>query len=192
MIRARQLRVIDDDGEQLGIMSPDDAMKEAEKLGLDLVEVAPQADPPVCRIMDYGKYRYQQSKRAKESKKHQHTVTVKEIKYRPKISDHDYDFKTNHVRDFLGEGNKVKLTIMFRGREMAHPEFGREILTRVVEDVKDMCQDVPETAYARLEGRNMSVVLTPLKASARARKKSEKDAGDSRSNDSENESDSVE
>ncbi|MEX2015362.1 MAG: translation initiation factor IF-3, partial [Candidatus Hydrogenedentales bacterium] len=103
MIRARQLRVIDDDGEQLGIMSPDDAMKEAERRGLDLVEVAPQAEPPVCRIMDYGKYRYQQSKRAKESKKHQHTVTVKEIKYRPKISDHDYDFKTNHVREFLGE-----------------------------------------------------------------------------------------
>ena len=179
MIRARQLRVIDDEGEQLGIMSPDDAMKEAEKRGLDLVEVAPQADPPVCRIMDYGKYRYQQSKRAKESKKHQHTVTVKEIKYRPKISDHDYDFKTNHVREFLEEGNKVKLTIMFRGREMAHPEFGREILTRVVEDVKDMCQEVPEAAYARLEGRNMSVVLTPLKASARARKKAEKEDDDS-------------
>ncbi len=163
MIREEQIRVIDDEGEQLGIMKPEDALRDAEEQGLDLVEVAPKAEPPVCRIMDFGKYRYQQSKRAKESKKHQHTVTVKEIKYRPKISDHDFDFKTNHVRDFLKAGNKVKLTIMFRGREMAHPEFGRELLGRVVEDVKDLCQDVANVNFTRLEGRNMSLVLSPNK-----------------------------
>lgn len=163
MIRERQVRVINEEGEQLGIMTPEDAMREAQKDGFDLVEVAPKAEPPVCRIMDYGKYRYQQSKRLKESKKHQHTITVKEIKYRPKISDHDFDFKTNHVREFLRDGNKVKITIMFRGREMAHPEFGRELLIRVAGDVKDLCQEQLDIRTARLEGRNMSVVLSPAK-----------------------------
>lgn len=142
-------------------MKPEDALRDAQDRGLDLVEVAPKAEPPVCRIMDYGKYRYQMSKRAKESRKNQHTITVKEIKYRPKISDHDFDFKTNHVREFLGDGNKVKLTIMFRGREMAHPEFGRDILARVIEDVKDVCQEVPGVQMTRLDGRNMSLVLSP-------------------------------
>lgn len=162
-IRVRQVRVIDEEGEQLGIMSPRDAITEAEKRGYDLVEVAPQADPPVCRIMDYGKYRYQQSKRAKESRKHQHTITVKEIKYRPKIDDHDFDFKTNHVREFLSEGNKVKVTIMFRGREMAHPEFGKDILQRVVEATKDIAQDDQDLSRVRLEGRNMTIVLSPAR-----------------------------
>lgn len=163
MIRARQVRVIDEEGNQLGIMSPHDAMREAGERGLDLVEVASKAMPPVCRIMDYGKYCYQQSKRAKESKKHQHTITVKEIKYRPKIDLHDFTFKTNHVREFLQEGDKVKITIMFRGRELAHPEFGRDILTRVVESTKDLCQDVGDVSNTRLEGRNMSIVLTPAR-----------------------------
>ena len=163
-IREVQIRVIDDEGEQLGIMTPEEALRTAEEAGLDLVEVAPKAEPPVCRIMDYGKYRYQQSKRVKESKKHQHTIVVKEIKYRPKISDHDFDFKTNHVKEFLQSGNKVKLTIMFRGREMAHPEFGRMLLERVVEDVKDLCQEVPELKTTRLDGRNMSLVLSPGRA----------------------------
>lgn len=161
MIRARQVRVIDESGNQLGIMSPHDALREAAERGLDLVEVANKAIPPVCRIMDYGKYRYQQSKRAKESKKHQHTVTLKEMKYRPKIDDHDFEFKTNHVREFLEEGDKVKITIMFRGRELAHPEFGREVLQRVVEATKDLCQDVQDVATIRLEGRNMVLVLNP-------------------------------
>lgn len=161
MIRARQVRVIDEEGNQLGIMSPVDAMREAEERGLDLVEVAGKAVPPVCRIMDYGKFRYQQSKRAKESKKHQHTITVKEIKYRPKIDIHDFETKTNHVRAFLQEGDKVKVTIMFRGREMAHPEFGREILTRVVESTKDLSQADCDVSTARLEGRNMCIVLSP-------------------------------
>lgn len=161
MIRARQVRVIDEEGTQLGIMSPYDAVREAEERGLDLVEVAAKAVPPVCRIMDYGKYRYQQSKRAKESKKHQHTVTVKEIKYRPKIDEHDFQFKTNHVREFLQEGDKVKITIMFRGREMAHPEFGRDILAKVVEATKDLVTEHVDVSGTRLEGRNMSIVLNP-------------------------------
>ena len=160
-IRARQIRVIDEEGNQLGIMSPYDAIREAEEKGLDLVEVAPNATPPVCRIMDYGKYKYQQSKRAKESKKHQHTITIKEVKYRPKIDKHDFDYKTNHALEFLREGSKVKVTIMFRGRELAHPEFGRDVLMRVVEGTKHLCQDEVDVSRARIEGRNMSVILTP-------------------------------
>ena len=157
------MRVIDDEGEQLGIMSPEDALREAEERGLDLVEVAPNARPPVCRILDFGKYKYQQSKRAKESKKHQHTVTVKEVKYRPKIDKHDFDYKTNHAREFLQEGNKVKLTIMFRGREMAHPEFGREILARVVEDTADLLDDPPDASRARLEAVSYTHLTLPTK-----------------------------
>lgn len=162
-IRARQLRVIDEEGTQMGIMSPQDALREAEDRGYDLVEVAPQASPPVCRIMDYGKYRYEQKRRQREARKNQHTVTVKEIKYRPKIDGHDFDYKTKHVRDFLSEGHKVKITIMFRGREMAHPEFGRDILGRVVEDSRDLITGEYDTNSLRLEGRNMSLVLQPLK-----------------------------
>ncbi len=156
------MRVIDEEGEQLGIMSPRDAIREAENRGYDLVEVAPKASPPVCRIMDYGKYRYEQKRRARESKKHQHTVSVKEIKYRPKIDKHDFDFKTNHVRDFLKDGNKVRITIMFRGREMAHQEFGREVLRRVVEATADLCGD-QDLSQLKMEGRNMSLMLTPGK-----------------------------
>jgi len=144
-------------------MSPEDALREAEERGLDLVEVAPNARPPVCRILDFGKYKYQQSKRAKESRKHQHVVTVKEIKYRPKIDKHDFDYKTSHAREFLESGNKVKLTIMFRGREMTHPEFGREILARVVEATTDLLDEPPDASRARLEGRNMILMLTPGK-----------------------------
>ena len=162
-IHARQVRVIDEEGNQLGIMSPSDALRDAYERGLDLVEVAPNAVPSVCRIMDYGKYKYQQSKRAKESKKHQHTVTVKEVKYRPKIDDHDFDYKTNHVREFLLEGNKVKVTIMFRGRELAHPEFGRELMARVLEATKDLSQEEHDLTRLRLEGRNMTLVLSPAK-----------------------------
>lgn len=145
-------------------MRPEEAIRIAEGKGLDLVEVAPNAQPPVCRMIDYGKYRYQQSKRLKEAKKNQHIVTLKEIKYRPKISDHDFDFKTNHVKEFLDAGNKVKLTIMFRGREMAHPEFGKELLQRVLDTVVDHASEVPDLARTRLEGRNMSIVIAPIKA----------------------------
>jgi translation initiation factor IF-3 len=164
-IRVPQIRVIDDEGEQLGIMKPEDALRQAEGKGLDLVEVAPNAKPPVCRMIDYGKYRYQQSKRLKEAKKNQHIVTVKEIKYRPKISQHDFDFKTNHVKEFLDAGNKVKITIMFRGREMAHPEFGKDILQRVLDDIVDHATDIPDLNRVRLEGRNMTIVVAPKKTS---------------------------
>lgn len=158
------MRVVDDEGEQLGIMSPQDALREAEARELDLVEVAPNATPPVCRIMDYGKFKYEQKRRARESRKNQHTVSVKEIKYRPKIDKHDFEYKTKHVREFLAEGNKVKITVMFRGREMAHPEFGREILVKVVEETADLCTGEYDPASSRLEGRNMSLVLQPIKA----------------------------
>ncbi|MFA6241790.1 MAG: translation initiation factor IF-3 [Candidatus Hydrogenedentales bacterium] len=160
-ITARQVRVIDEAGNQLGIMSPQDALRDAFERGLDLVEVAPNAVPSVCRIMDYGKYKYQQSKRMKESRKNQHIVTVKEVKYRPKIDDHDFDYKTNHVREFLTEGNKVKVTVTFRGREMAHPEFGQDILARVLEATRDLSSDQIDPKMVRLEGRSMIVVLSP-------------------------------
>lgn len=155
------MRVVDEEGEQLGIMDPRDALREAETRELDLVEVAPNASPPVCRIMDYGKYRYEQKRRARDSRKHQHTVSIKEIKFRPKIDKHDFEYKTNHVREFLTEGNKVRITIMFRGREMAHPEFGRDILVKVVAATKDIAASDLNPETARLEGRNMSVVLQP-------------------------------
>lgn len=162
-IRAKQVRVIDEEGGQLGIMDPRDAVREAESRDLDLVEVAPTANPPVCRIMDYGKYRYEQKRRARDSRKNQHTVSVKEIKYRPKIDKHDFDFKTSRVCEFLKEGNKVKITIMFRGREMAHPEFGKEILEKVVEATREFCAGDTDLRPVRLEGRNMAIVLQPAK-----------------------------
>jgi len=173
-IRVKQVRVIDEEGNQLGIMSPIDAMNEANGRGYDLVEVAPNGQPPVCRIMDYGKYKYQQAKRAKESKKHQHTVSIKEVKFRPKIGVHDFDYKINHAKEFLSEGNKVKITVMFRGREMAHPEFGHEILKRVMGELADMVIERPEPTMQRLEGRTMTMMLTPTKeAAAEARKQKE-------------------
>ncbi|MBI2423513.1 MAG: translation initiation factor IF-3 [Candidatus Hydrogenedentes bacterium] len=162
-IRTRQVRVVDEEGNQLGIMDPRDAIRLAEERDLDLVEVAPKAEPPVCRIMDYGKYKYEQKRRVRESRKNQHTVSLKEIKFRPKIDKHDFEYKKNHVREFLSEGNKVKITVMFRGREMAHPEFGREILIKVVEETSDLCTGDYNPENSRLEGRNMSLVLTPSK-----------------------------
>jgi translation initiation factor IF-3 len=158
MIRVREVRVVDQDGEQLGIMVTEDALQRAEEQGLDLVEVAPDAKPPVCRIMDYGKYRYQQSKRLQQAKKKQTVISVKEIKLRPKTEEHDYQFKTKHVRRFLQDGHKAKVTIMFRGREMAHVELGRRILDRIATDMEDICivEQMPKQ-----EGRNMSMVLGP-------------------------------
>ena len=137
-IRISPVRIIDEDGEQLGIMEVHAARQIAEERGLDLVEVAPTARPPVCKIMDFGKYKYEQAKRDKEAKKKQHQVTVKEMKFRPKIDDHDYEFKVAHVREFLEKGDKAKLTIMFRGREMMHQEFGLAILERVRDDLSDI------------------------------------------------------
>lgn len=157
-IRAPEVRVIDADGKQAGILPLKEAMKLAEEKGLDLVEVAPNANPPVCRIMNFGKYKYQQSKRLQEARKHQTTIHIKEVKVRPRTEEHDYQFKLRHVKRFLSEGNKVKISMLFRGREIAHPEFGREMLSRLMEDVKDLT--VVEQP-PRLEGRNMVMILAP-------------------------------
>jgi translation initiation factor IF-3 len=152
--------VIDDTGQQLGIMPPPQALAIARQKGLDLVEISPTAVPPVCRIMDYGKFQYQEQKRAREAKKHQHIVEVKEIKFRPKVDEHDYAFKKNHIQRFIEEGDKVKATIFFRGREMAHPEIGHRILMRLIADLADVA--IPET-QPRMEGNQMHTILTAKK-----------------------------
>ena len=159
-IKISPVRIIDEEGEQLGIMEIDEARTIAEERGLDLVEVAPNARPPVCKIMDYGRYKYEQAKKEKQAKKKQHQITVKEMKFRPKIDDHDYEYKVAHVREFLEKGDKVKLTIMFRGREMMHQEFGEAILDRIVEELKDISVVEQE---AKTDGRNMTMVLTPAR-----------------------------
>ena len=141
-------------------MTPDEARRIADTRGLDLVEVAATAKPPVCRIMDYGKYRYEQSKRAHEARKHQKTIQVKEVKFRPKIDEHDYEFKKNHAVRFLKGQNKVKATIMFRGREVTHPEIGRQILERLTGDLEEYA--VVERP-PKLEGYNMTMILSPKK-----------------------------
>ncbi|MGB4593964.1 MAG: translation initiation factor IF-3 [Coriobacteriia bacterium] len=159
-IRVPRCRLISDDGEQLGIFMMTDAMRIADEQGLDLVEIAPNADPPVCRIMDYGKFKYEQAIKAKKARKHQTTIQIKEIKFRPKIDKHDYETKKRHVIRFLESGAKVKVTIMFRGREMVHAERGLVILERLAEDVKDLC--IVES-QPKLEGRNMLMLLAPVK-----------------------------
>jgi len=148
------------DGAQVGVVSTQDALRMARDLDLDLVEVAPQADPPVCRIMDYGKYKYERDIRQKEARKKQSRVEVKEIKFRPKIDPHDYATKKAHVTRFLEAGNKVKITIMFRGREMAHTELGRKILDRLVTDLGEL---VVVESLPKQEGRNMIMVIAPNK-----------------------------
>ncbi|MET0395839.1 MAG: translation initiation factor IF-3 [Longimicrobiaceae bacterium] len=158
-IRISPVRVIATDGEQLGILPIERALEIAEEQGLDLVEVAPLARPPVCRIMDYGKFKYEEQRKAREARKKQHHVQIKEVKMRPGIEDHDFDFKTKHARRFLEEGNKVKLTMMFRGRQMAHPEHGRQVLDKV----SGMLADVAKIEmHPQMEGRSMTMVLTPL------------------------------
>jgi len=138
MIRSKEVRLVDENKEQIGVRSIEEALSLAQDRGLDLVEVAPQANPPVCRIMDYGKFLYELHKKAHEAKKHQKQVQLKEIKFRPKISIHDYNFKIRHVQRFLKEGNKVKITVMLRGREKAKPELAHAILDRVFVDVQDL------------------------------------------------------
>jgi translation initiation factor IF-3 len=156
--------VIDENGQQLGIMPPPSALAIAKQKGLDLVEISPTAVPPVCRIMDFGKYQYQEQKRSREAKKHQRVIEVKEIKFRPKVDEHDYDFKKKHIERFLAQGDKVKATIFFRGREMAHPDIGRRILERLIGELSEVA--MPETS-PRMEGNQMHVIL-----SARAGRKS--------------------
>ena len=155
-IRAREVRVTDAQGEQLGIMSTRDALRKAEEAHLDLVEVAPKAKPPVCRIMDFGKYRYEQQKREKEAKKKQKVISVKEVKLRPGIETHDFNFKVKNAMRFIAEGNKVKATIMFRGRELSHPEMGKELLLKVAEAMQDA---VTVEREPKLEGKNMIMIL---------------------------------
>jgi translation initiation factor IF-3 len=159
-IRVPRVRLIDENGEQLGIKSTDEARDYAYSKNLDLVEVAAQADPPVCRVMDYGKYRYELEQKAKLARKHQTQINVKEIKLRPKIGQHDYETKRGHVQRFLNQRAKVKVTIMFRGREREHPDRGRDLLMRLADDVKEI--GLIET-QPLLEGRNMTMVLGPTK-----------------------------
>jgi translation initiation factor IF-3 len=159
-IRAPRVRLIDEDGSQLGIKATPEAVRYAQDKELDLVEVAAQADPPVARVMDYGKYRYEQEQKAKLARKHQVSVNVKEIKFRPKIGIHDYNTKKGHVQRFLNQRAKVKVTIMFRGRETTHPERGRDLLLRLAEDVKEIGQ---VESPPLLDGRNMVMVLGPTK-----------------------------
>jgi translation initiation factor IF-3 len=159
-IRSSQVRLIDEDGSQLGIKPTKEAMQYAFDKGLDLVEVASQADPPVARVMDYGKYRYELEQKAKLARKHQTQINVKEIKLRPKIGVHDYNTKKGHVERFLNQRAKVKVTIMFRGRETTHPERGRDLLMRLAEDVQEI--GVVES-QPLLDGRNMTMVLAPTK-----------------------------
>jgi translation initiation factor IF-3 len=159
-IRSPQVRLVDADGSQIGIKRTDEALEYAYGKNLDLVEIAPNADPPVCRVMDYGKYRYEQEQKAKTARKHQSQIHVKEIKLRPKIATQDYETKKGHVVRFLGQRAKVKVTIMFRGREATHPERGRDLLMRLAEDVKELGQiESPPL----LDGRNMVMVLAPNK-----------------------------
>ena len=163
-IRVPRVRLVDSDGSQVGIKTRDEALEYAHSKDLDLVEVAPNADPPVCRIMDYGKYRYEQEQKAKTARKHQSQINVKEIKLRPKIGNHDYETKKGHVVRFLNQRAKVKVTIMFRGREQTHPERGRDLLMRLAEDVKELGQIESPPLQ---DGRNMVMVLAPTKTVAR-------------------------
>jgi translation initiation factor IF-3 len=157
-IRISPVRVISDAGEQLGVLPVEEALALAEERGLDLVEVAPMARPPVVKIMDYGKYKFEEAKAARAAKKKQHVIQIKEVKYRPGIDDHDFDFKTRHAREFLQEGNKVKVTMMFRGRQVARVDLGRAVLDRVAKALADVGKIEFD---AKLEGRNMTMVIGP-------------------------------
>jgi translation initiation factor IF-3 len=162
MIRAKEIRVVDEDAGQLGIMSPEQALAIAQQRDLDLVEVAPGANPPVCRIMNYGKFQYQKSKRAHEAKKHQKQVVLKEVKFRPKTEEHDFLFKKNNIARFLSEGNKAKATVVFRGREMTHQEIGRRLMDRLVEELKEVSElERPP----KMEGYALVTIFMPKKTS---------------------------
>ena len=158
-IRAREVRLIGADSEQLGIVDRNEALQLARDRGLDLVEVAATADPPVCRIMDYGRFKYETQKKKQEAKKRQTVIQIKEIKLRPKTDEHDYQTKVNHIRRFIEDGDRCKVTIFFRGREIVHKDRGQTMLDRVVEDTKDVAKVEQE---ARAEGRTLFMMLTPL------------------------------
>lgn len=158
-IRAPEIRLIGADGENVGVVTPSRAMEMAENAGLDLVEISPNANPPVCKIMDFGKFKYEQQKRESEARKKQKVIEVKEVKFRPNTDTHDYDVKMRNVYKFLENGDKVKVTLRFRGREMAHQNLGRELLQRVAEDVKELgkIENMP-----KMEGRQMVMMIGPL------------------------------
>ncbi|KRS12205.1 translation initiation factor IF-3 [Roseovarius atlanticus] len=157
-IRVPEIRLIGADGENVGVVTPERAMGMAEEAGLDLVEISPNANPPVCKIMDYGKYKYEQQKRESEARKKQKVIEVKEVKFRPNTDTHDYDVKMRNVFRFLENGDKVKITLRFRGREMAHQDLGRELLQRVAEDIKEIgkVENMP-----KMEGRQMIMIIAP-------------------------------
>lgn len=157
-IRVPQVRLIDDRGEMLGVMSAREALIRAYDVGLDLVEISPNAVPPVCKILDYGKYKYEQQKKANEARKKQKVVEIKEIKVRPNIDDHDYDVKMKQMKNFIGEGDKVKVTLRFRGREMAHQELGVKVLERIRNDLTEL---VKVEQMPKLENRQMVMVVAP-------------------------------
>ena len=157
-IKVPEIRLIGADGSQVGVMPVNEALTMAAEANLDLVEVAPQASPPVCRIMDYGKYKYQQSKKLQEARRRQTIIQVKEIKVRPKIEEHDMAFKLKNARRFLGEGDKVKISVIFRGREIAHPDRGFRLLAQMSENLADIAT---VEQHPRLEGRNLSMIVTP-------------------------------
>lgn len=157
-IRAREVRLIDENGDNVGVVSRQDALDRATAAGLDLVEISPDAEPPVCKILDYGKFKYQEQKKAAEARKRQKVVEIKEIKMRPSIDDHDYDVKMRSMKRFFDEGDKVKVTLRFRGREMAHQELGYQLLQRVKADIEVLAK---VEAEPRLEGRQMVMVLAP-------------------------------
>lgn len=160
LIRAKEIRVVDEEAGQLGIMTPEEALAIARSRELDLVEVAPGANPPVCRIMNYGKFQYQKSKRAHEAKKNQRQVVLKEVKFRPKTEEHDFIFKKNHVLRFLEEGNKAKAAVIFRGREMAHQELGRKLMDRLVEELGEIAElERPP----KMEGYALVAIFNPKK-----------------------------
>ena len=163
MIRRPEVRVINPEGQQLGVYPIHQALSIAADLGLDLVEINPKANPPVCRIMDFGKFKYEQKKQANLARKKQKIIEVKEVKMRPKTDEHDFNFKVKHIRRFLDEGNKAKVTIRFRGREMAHPEMAAKLLDRVVEVTNDVAEI--EQSY-RMEGKTMTMILVPIKSSS--------------------------
>lgn len=171
-IRVRQVRLIGEDGQQLGIVDTAEALRRAQEANLDLVEVAPNAKPPVARLLDYSKYRYEQEQKQKAARKHQQQVNVREIKLRPKIADNDYKTKKGHVERFLKHNDKVKITIMFRGREQAHPERGRALLQKLYEDLDGLATIESEPLQ---EGRNMSMLLAPSKDAKQAAKQARSD-----------------
>jgi translation initiation factor IF-3 len=173
-IRVPQVRLISETGDQVGVIPTEQALRYAQERDLDLVEVAADARPPVCRVLDYSKYKYEQDQKAKAARKHQQQVTIREMKLWPKIATHDYETKKGHVRRFLDNGDKVKVTIMFRGRETTHPERGEQLLMRLAEDVEDLGTIEQRPS---LDGRNMTMVMNPLKAKERKPDPSKKSKG---------------